>query len=165
MAREYIIPMTNATLGGSVTLIWLQVMSAAPVVALEILRAAASQSSSTTSTQQRVQINTQVSTFPTLTSQTPQKTKASDPASLIAGGTAGAAGTCGINASSEGAGAKTTLLPEVFNILNGWLWTATPRETFIETPQATPHGIGVHFPATPPSATGWNAYVVYAELG
>jgi hypothetical protein len=165
MAREYLVPMTNATLGGSVTLIWVQVMAAAPVTALEFLRAWASQSSSTTSTQQRVQINTQVSTFPTLTSQAPIRTKAGDPASLISGGTAGAAGSSGVNASAEGAGAKTPLIPDVFNILNGYLWTATPRETIIETPQATAHGLGLHFPATPPSATGWNGGLVFAELG
>ena len=165
MAREYVIPMTNATLGGSVTLIWYQVMTAAPVVALELIRAWASQTSSTTSNQQRVQINTQVSTFPTLTSQTPIRTKASDPASLISGGTAGAAGTCGVNASAEGAGAKTVIIAEGFNILNGYLWTATPRETIIESPQSTAHGLGLHFPATPPSATQWNAGVCYAELG
>jgi hypothetical protein len=165
MAREYSIPMTNATLGGSVTLIWLQVMTSSPVVSVEMLRAAASQSSSTTSNQQRVQINTQVSTFPTLTSQTPVRLKASDPVSLISGGTAGAAGTSGVNASAEGAGAKTVILPDVFNILNGWLWTSTPRETIVESPQATPHGLGIFFPATPPQATGWNAYITYAELG
>jgi hypothetical protein len=164
MAREYIIPMTNASVG-AVTLVWVQVAATPPVVALEVLRAWASQSSTTTSVQQPVRIVTQVSTFPTLTSQSPVKTKASDPASLIAGGTTGAAGTSGINASSEGAGAKTVLIPDVFNVLNGYLWTATPRETIIETPQATAHGLGLFFFAAPSSPTGWNAGIVFAELG
>lgn len=165
MAREYNIPMSNATLGGAVTLVYFQVMTAAPVVSLEVLRAAASQSSSVTSTQQRVQLVTQVSTFPTLTSTTPQKLKASDPNSLISGGTAGAAGSAGTNASAEGAGAKTVIIAEVFNILNGYLWTPTPRETIVESPQTTPHGFGLYFPAAPGSATGWNAYICFAEMG
>ena len=166
MAREYIIPASNITLANqAVTLIFLQAMTAAPVSALEMLRCWASQAANATSVQQRVQLNTQVSTFPTLVSQAPQKTKAGDPVSLITGGTAGAAGTSGINASAEGAGAKTVLLPDAFNVLNGWLWVATPADTFVETAQATAHGFGLHFPVAPLTLTNWNAGLTFRELG
>ena len=166
MAREYIISAAGVTLANqAVSLIFFQVMTAAPVVAIEVLRVVANQSANATSAQQRVQLSTQVSTWPTLTSMTPGRTKAGDPVSLITGGTAGAAGTCGVNASAEGAGTKTVLLPDAFNVLNGYLWVATPKETFIETPAATAHGFGVVFPTAPATLTLWNAYMVYAELG
>lgn len=165
MSREYSIPMSNVTVAGASTLVFLQVMATAPVCAIEFIRAWATQSSDTTSRQLRIQINTQVSTFPTLSAQAPVATKAGDPASKISGGTGGAAGTCGVNASAEGAGAKTVLYPDSFNILTGWLWTPSPRETYIETPQATAHGFGISFPASPSNTTGWNAGLVFAELG
>lgn len=166
MSREYILPMNGVTLANqAVTLLYFQVMTAAPVVAVEPRRVEISQSSGSTSVQQRVQFVTQVSTFPTLTSQAPLKMKASDPVSLLTGGTAGAAGTSGINASAEGAGSKTVLMPTAFNQLNGFLWVATPDDTYIETPQATPHGFGVHFPTAPSNLTLWNAFMIIKEIG
>jgi hypothetical protein len=90
----------------------------------------ASQQGSATSAQQRIQVETQVTAFPTLVSATPRSLKHGDAtASIIVGGTAGAAGTCGINASAEGAGTKTVKFGDNFNVLNGFLWVATPRET------------------------------------
>ena len=166
MAREYTLAMANSTVANqAVSLAFFQVMSAAPVCAIEVFRAWCSQAANATSAQQRIQISTQVSTFPTLTSQAPQKIKAGDPASLITGGTAGAAGTSGVNASAEGAGAKTVLIPDAFNVLNGWLWVPTPFETHIETPQSTAHGYGLVFPAAPTTLTNWNAGIVLRELG
>jgi hypothetical protein len=165
MAREYTIPAVNVTLGGGVTLVYFQAPSGAPIIAAEVLRAWASQSSSTTSSQQRIQMSTQVFAFPTLTAQAPIPIKASDPASKITGGTAGSAGTSGINASAEGAGAKTVVIPDVFNILNGYLWVPTPRETIIESAQSTAHGFGLFLPAAPGSLGGWNAGLTIAELG
>ncbi len=166
MSREYTIPMNGVTLvNAACTLVFFQVMTAAPVVAIKLLRAMASQAGSTTSAQVRAQISTQVSSFPTLTSQAPVKQKASDPASLLTGGTAGAAGTSGVNASAEGAGSKTVIIPDAFNVLNGHLWVPTPDEQIIETPQATAHGLGYHFPTAPTSLTLWSAALVIAELG
>ena len=72
------------------------------------------------------------------------------------------AGTSGINASAEGAGAKTILLPDAFNVLNGWLWVATPGETFLHSASLA-SGIGLHFPAAPTTLTNWNAGLVFAE--
>jgi len=166
MSREYVIPASGITLANqAVTLIAFQAMTAAPVCALEILRAYCSQSSSNTSGQQRVQLNTQVSTFPTVVSQAPVKLKAGDPVSLITGGTATAAGTSGVNASAEGAGGKTVVLADNFNILNGWLWVPTPAETIIETAQATAHSFGLHLPTAPGSLTLWSAGLIFREIG
>lgn len=166
MSREYIIPATNITLANqAVTLAYFQAMTAAPVCALEVLRCWASQAANATSAQQRVQISTQVTAFPTLVSQAPVAVKAGDPVSKITGGTAGAAGTSGINASAEGAGAKTVLFPDAFNVLNGWLWVPTPIETIIESAQGTAHGLGLHFPAAPTTLTNWNAGICFKEVG
>lgn len=166
MAKEYVIPATNITVANqAVSLVFFQAMTAAPVCALEVLRCWVSQAANATSAQQRIQISTQVSTFPTLTSQAPVAVKAGDPVSKITGGTAGAAGTSGINASAEGAGGKTVLIPDAFNVLNGWLWVPTPAETIIETPQATAHGLGLVFPAAPATLTNWNAGMAFRELG
>ena len=165
MSREYIIPAANQTIVGGPTLIFVQAPSAAPVTSLEFLRAFVSQAANATSNQQRVQLNTQVSAFPTLVSQAPVVLKAGDPASKITGGTAGAAGTSGINASAEGAGTKTAVYADAFNVLNGWLWVPTPYETIIESAQSTAHGFGISFPATPVTLTNWNAGLVFRELG
>jgi len=167
MAREYIVATSNATVASSspLTLVGIQVMSAAPVVALEFLRGWCSQSANATSNQQRIQFSTQVSTFPTVVSQTPQKIKASDPVSLITGATTTAAGTCGVNASSEGAGAKTVVYPDNFNVLNGWLWVPTPRESIIESLQSTAHSFGLVFGSTAITTTNWSWGITFSELG
>lgn len=129
---------------------------------LEFLRAWCSQAANATSAQQRVQINTQVTAFPTLTSQAPETTSPLDQASTIVGGTAGAAGTSGINASAEGAGAKTIKHPDAFNVLNGWLWVPTPLEVY-EMSASLASGLGLHFPAAPATLTAWNAGLVFSE--
>lgn len=130
---------------------------------IEILRAYCSQAANATSAQQRVQINSQVTAFPTVTAATPGKTSLIDPVSVIAGGTAGAAGTAGVNASAEGAGTKTVLMPDAFNVLNGWLFVPTPAETYTFNASAAA-GCGVHFPVAPTTLTSWNVGVVYREL-
>src|SRR3954471_9272031 len=102
MAREYNVGGGGLTLANqAVTLVFINPSS---TVGVEILRATAGQTGTATSAQQRVQFNTQVTAFPTLVSATPSKTKFGDPTSGITGNTTGAAGTCGINASAEGAG-------------------------------------------------------------
>jgi hypothetical protein len=166
MSREYCIPAAAVTVANqAVTLVGVQAPSAAPVVALEFLRAFCSQAANATSAQQRIQLSTQVSTFPTVTSQAPVQLKSSDPASKITGGTAVAAGTSGVNASAEGGGAKTVVYPDAFNVLNGWLWVPTPYETIIESAQSTAHSFGLVFPAAPATLTSWNAGLTFRELG
>lgn len=161
MARgTYILSGSNLTLAGVTTLAFINPGTTA---SLEILRVAISQAANATSAQQRVQFNTQVTAFPTLTAATPAKTVLLDPVSVIAGGTAGAAGTAGINASAEGAGAKTILYQDAFNVLNGFLWVPTPSETIMMS-AGSASGFGVHFPVAPTTLTGWNISVVYREV-
>lgn len=160
MARTYTVAGANLTLANqAVSLVFVNVGT---TTSIEFLRMWASQSSSNNTAQQRVQIDTQVSAFPTLTSQTPAKNWLLDPASQIVGGSAGAAGTAGVNASAEGAGAKTILYPDAFSIVNGWLWVPTPPETYTLNAGAA-SGMGLHFPAAPGSLGNWNAGVVYRE--
>lgn len=161
--REFSISADNITVAGATTMIFLN-PSAAPNPNIEFLRFWVGQAGVTTTAQQRVQLVTQVTAFPTLTSATPVKLKPADPnASVIAGGTAGAAGTAGINASAEGAGTKTAVWSDVFNVLNGWLHVPTPAETRI-MPAGFASGLGMFFVAAPGTLTGWSFGEVYREV-
>ncbi len=160
MAREYTISVENQTVAAN-TLIFL---NPGTTMSIEVLRMWISQAGSATSAQQRVQVVTQVTAFPTLVSATPKALKMRDPASAITGGTAGAAGTCGVNASAEGAGAKTVLFADAFNVLNGWLWVPTPYETIIMAASGS-SGLGLFLPAAPTGTTGWAFGMNYRELG
>lgn len=163
MSHEYVVSGGGITLANqAVTLIFIN-PAAAPSAALEILRCWVGQSANATSAQQRVQLNTQVSAFPTLTSATPAKLKQGDAASVIVGGTAGAAGTAGINASAEGAGAKTVIMNDSFNALNGWLWVPTPAETVV-MPAGFASGFGLHLPVAPATLTNWSFGMVFREI-
>ncbi len=112
------------------------------------------QSNNMASAQQRVQISTQVTAFPTVVSQTPAKLSIADAASLITGNTTGAAGTCGINASAENGGAKTVIWADAFNVVSGWLLVATPDE-IIEMAAGAASGVGLHLPVAATTLTNW----------
>lgn len=131
---------------------------------LAFLRAWAGQAVNATSAQNRIQLSTQVTAFPTLTSFTPRPITLSDPASVITGGTAGAAGTAGINATVEGAGAKTVIYPDAFNTLNGYLWIPTPKEVIVLNASAA-SGFGLHMPVTPTPAGAWSWGLTFEQLG
>jgi hypothetical protein len=158
MSREYIVPNNNFT-AGAITLVF---VNPGTTATLEFLRAWVSQAGSATSAQQRVNLESQVTAFPTLASQAPVKTKLSDPSSQITGGTAGAAGTSGITASAEGAGTKTTLYPDSFNVLNGWLWVPSPPETFTFNAGGA-SGFGLFLPAAPSSTANYSAGMLFRE--
>lgn len=159
--REYVVSVGGITLANqAVTLVFI---NPGTTQSIEILRCWVSQSANATSAQQRVQLVTQVTAFPTLTSTTPGRLKLIDPVSVIAGGTAGAAGTCGTNASAEGAGTKTVLINDAFNVLNGWLWVPTPLETIIMNAGAA-SGFGLHLPVAAATLTNWSFGVVFREL-
>jgi hypothetical protein len=167
MAREYIVGTLNHTPTAAVDLAQAFVnpsATAANACGLEFLRAWASQAANATSAQQTVALRFQATAFPTLTSATPRKTKFLDPVSLIVGGTAGAAGTAGTNASVAGAGTKTEVVTDNFNVLNGWLWVPTPRETII-VPAMSTVGFGIYFPTAATPASSWSVGVTYAEIG
>lgn len=162
MAREYIVSTGGATLANqAVTLVFI---NPASTQGFEVLRAWAGQTGTNTSAQQRVQYNTQASAFPTLVSATPSKTKLNDPTSGITGGTAGAAGTCGVNASAEGGGTKSNIVADTFNNLNGYLWVPTPRETVVLSAGLT-SGYGLHLPVAPGTLTNWQMGVTFGETG
>lgn len=161
--REFTIAAGGITVAGATTLVFVN-PSAAPNVNLEFLRFWVGQSANATSAQQRIQLETQVTAFPTLTSATPSKLKPADPnASVITGGTAGAAGTAGINASAEGAGTKTAVHDDTFNVLNGWLYVPTPPETRI-MPAGFASGQGLFFPVAPATLTNWAFGLTFREV-
>jgi hypothetical protein len=160
--RVFSVSGANITVAGATTLVFIN-PPASPSVGIRIIRAWVSQSANATSAQQRVQMVTQVTAFPTLTSATPAKLKRQDPtAAVITGGTAGAAGTAGINASAEGAGTKTVIFEDAFNVLNGYLWVPTPKEV-IEVPAGSASGFGLFFPAAPTTLTGWSFGINFEE--
>lgn len=161
MARVYSVGGGGLTLANqAVTLVFINPSS---TIGVDVRRCWAGQTGTATSAQQRVQTNTQPTAFPTLVSATPSKINFSDPTSGIAGGTAGAAGTCGINASAEGAGSKANIISDTFNNLNGYLWVATPDEV-IRINAGASSGFGLHLPVAPGSLTNWQCGVNFAEL-
>jgi len=163
MSKEYTVGGDGLTLANqAVTLVFIN-PPAAVAPPLPILRMWASQQGSATSAQQRIEAETQVTAFPTLVSATPRHLKRGDTvASLITGATNGAAGTCGINASAEGAGSKTVMFGDNFNVLNGYLWVPTPREV-IELAAGDSSGFGLFLPAAAASLTNWAAGINFAE--
>jgi hypothetical protein len=167
MAREYSVGALNVSVTNAVDLAQVFInpsATAASACGLEFLRGWVSQAANATSAQQTVALRTQVTAFPTLTSATPRKLKFLDPASLITGGTAGAAGTAGTNASVAGAGTKSEVIDDNFNVLNGWLWVPTPRETIV-MPAMAASGFGLYFPVAPTTLTSWSYGLTFAELG
>lgn len=133
---------------------------------IEVTGAWCSQFGTTTSAQIGIEIGTKVTAFPTLTSATPSKTKTSDAVSSITGGTAGAAGTSGINASAEGAGAITTIWPDSFNNLTPWIWNpmTTLGQTLIIS-GADAAGVYLKLQAAPSSLANWNFGITFREIG
>lgn len=162
MSKEYSVGGDGLTITGASTLVFLN-PTAAPDPNYYILRLWTSQSGTATSAMQRVQVETQAALFPNLTSATPRHLKTGDSvASLIVGGTAGAVGTAGINASSELNGAKTVMYGDNFNNLNGYLWVPTPREQ-ISMASGFTQGLGLFLPSAPGTLSGWATGMNYAE--
>lgn len=162
MAHEYSVGGGGiSTVAAVVTLAFIN-PAAAPNINVEIRRCWAGQATNATSAQQRVELETQVTAFPTLTAATPAKLKRHEAVSIITGGTAGAAGTAGINASAEGAGGKTAIIDDAFNVLNGWLWVPTPDEVII-MPAGSTSGFGLYLPVAPSVTNNWNFGINMAE--
>jgi hypothetical protein len=163
MVREFAISAGGITVAGATTLVSINPAAAANFN-IEMLRFWVGQSANATSAQQRIEIGNKASIFPTLTSATPTKLKVADPnASIITGGTAGAQGTAGTNASAEGAGAFTVRWDDVFNVLNGWLHVPTPPETQIY-PAGFANSIALYLPVAPATLTNWAFGTVFREV-
>lgn len=163
MSREY-------TVEGSAITVANQAVSLVAIMppagsSIEIIRCWVNQAANATSAQQRISIGTKATAYQTVVSATPKSLKAGDPVSQIVG-VAGsiAAGKCGINASAEGAGTYTEVIGDAFNVLNGYLWIPTPRETFIITGTSAV-AFTLQFPAAPVALSGWNFGVTFSELG
>jgi hypothetical protein len=161
--REYTVGGANITVANASPVTLVAIMPAAGQ-SIEILRCWASWHGNVTSLMQRILLGTKVTAFQTVTNVEPQKTKRSDPISLIVGATTIAAGKCGINASAEGAGAVTPIINDAFNVLNGYLWIPTPKETIIISGGAA-EAFVMQFPAATVDLAGWNFGVTFAELG
>jgi hypothetical protein len=161
--REFMVSTGGITVVGATTLIAFQ-PAAAPAVNIETLRFWVSQSANATSAQQRVELATKASVFPTLTTYTPSKLKVADAnASTLVGGTAVVPGSVGINASAEGAGTQTIIMDDAFNVLNGWLHVPTPAETRV-FPASYASGVELYFPVTPGTTTNWAFGMIYREI-
>lgn len=128
---------------------------------IRILRAWCSQNAVETSEQLGIQLALQASAFGTYSSATPRPHFVGGRVSGIVGGTTGAEGTAGVDASANAAGAKTEIIYDGFNNLNGWLWVPTPEERII-VPADT--AIVLAMVGTATTLTGWNAGITYEEL-
>lgn len=159
-ARVYTVSMSNLTVIANATLVFI---NPGTTNSLRILRCGISQQGTSTSQQLGVLLQTQVTAFPTLVSATPARTTPTDAVSTITGATTGAAGTCGVNASANGAGTKVVVIPDSFNNLNGYLWVATPPEE-IWLSAGSASGFAMTLVGTPTTLTGWNAYITYQEV-
>ena len=161
MAGGYSLTMPGATITGASTLLWLNPI-AAPNLDFVIRRAWLGQSNNMASAQQRVQISTAPTTFPTLTSTAPMKLYNADGASVLTGNTTGAAGYTGTNASVEGGGTRAIVWPDCFNVVNGWLVVFTPDE-LITMASGSTSGIGLWLPTAPGTLTLWTAGMTWTE--
>jgi hypothetical protein len=163
MARQFAVSDAGVTIeSGDITLVFIN-NDAAPAQTLEFLRAWVGQSANATSAQQRVELATQVTAFPTLTSATPQALNFGEAVSNIVGGTAGAAGTAGTDASAEGGGSVVSMWEDAFNVLNGWLWVPTPNEV-IRIRAGESSGFGLRMPVAAGTLTNWAFGLVFGEV-
>lgn len=125
-----------------------------------LLRAWVNQRGTDTSDQLGIKIALKASAFPTVSAATPAPHFIGGRVSGIIGGTAGAEGTAGIDASAEGAGAVTNIIVDGFNNLNGWLWVPTPEER-IRVPADT--AVILKLIGTPATLTNWFFGLTYEE--
>ena len=144
--------MNNVAVTGAITLVQIRSGSTS---SCEVLKAWATQGSSTVSAQQRIQINRKTAAG-TVTSATPAALTGGSPADAV-GGTA-ATGTL---ATAEGTD-STVLISDVFNVLNGWLYVPIPEERIVVPPAGF---IALKFPAASSSSITYTAGIIFQELG
>src|SRR5574343_860045 len=142
MGRVFNVNLNNITVAGASTLAMVRPPT---TCSLAIIRAWVGQRANATSAQQGIELVTQAAALPTtLTSFTPIALDRYS-TSIVTGGTSAAAGTAGINASAEGAGTRTTIFADCFNVLNGWLWVPGPSDRII-VPASNASAFAMWFP-------------------
>ena len=121
----------------------------------EIIRAWCVQSGSTTSTQQRIQLS-RFSAAATVTSFTPLVLNGAQAAKAVGS-------TSGTGHTGSSSGTETDILyPDVFNILNGWLYVPVPEERIVIKSGDI---LGMRFPTPPGTALTVTAGIIFAEYG
>lgn len=161
MGHVYTVSGAHLTVANqAVTLINIHTMATGLGSMVQILRMWVSQDENATSAMQRINWGWKATAFPTLTSATPIGHSSTYPTAGIHGGTDGATGHAGINASAEGAGALTVIGTDAFNALNGWLWVPTPEEQIILGPDVS---FSLQFPVAPATLAGWNFGLTFEE--
>lgn len=163
MSSVYTVSMENVTIVANATLVIIRAATAVSSrgSSLVVTRCAVSQQGTSTAQQLGIQIGQKASAFGTYTSMAPSPHAIGGVASAIAGGTAGAAATSGVNASAEGAGTVSDIFSDGFNNLAGWLYVPTPEERILIQPD---QAFILKLRGTPTTLTGWNAYVTFIEL-
>lgn len=159
----YSVTMQNQTIIASSDLVIIHTDSTLATAGsnIEILRAWCSQNATETSEQLGIMLALQASAFGTYTSTTPTPHFVGGKISGIVGGTTGAEGTAGTDASANAAGTKTPIIYDGFNNLNGWLWVPTPEERIV-IPSDT--AIVLAMVGTATTLTNWNAGITFREL-
>lgn len=142
------------------TLIHIQPLATGLGSHIKIKRLWISQDENATSAMVRVSWGWKATAFPTVTSVTPIGHNADAPTAGIHGGTDGAAGHTGVNASAEGAGGLTTIATDAFNALNGWLWIPTPAEEIEVGPGKS---FSLCLPVSAATTAGWNCGLTFEE--
>jgi hypothetical protein len=128
---------------------------------IRIVRAWCGQIATETSEQLGVQIVQQVTAFGTFTGTTPTPHMIGGNASGIAAGTAQAAATSGTDSSANAAGAKTVIISDGFNNLNGFLWIPTPSEYIYVTAGLT---VTLAMIGTATTLASWSAGMTFEEM-
>jgi hypothetical protein len=163
MADVYTVGMSNTTIVADATLVIVHAAAAwsSRASLLQILEARVSQQGTATNQQLGILVAGKATAFGTYTSATPANNNIGGPASGISGGTAGAAGTAGVDASAEGAGTVTPIISDSFSNLNGWLWIPVPESRILVGPD---QAIILKIVGTPTTLTGWSASLTFEEL-
>jgi hypothetical protein len=147
----YVVSLLNTSVSSAITLVQIKASSSQP---LQLVEARCSQSGSTTSAMQRIEI-VRKSAAATVTSYTPLLEVTTDPAAGAAGSTSGT----GTNASAEGTDGDV-LLAWDFNVLQGFLWQPV-LEDRIWVPVSGI--IALKFPGAPAAALTIDAQLKFIE--
>jgi len=163
MSSPYTITMAGATVIASGEIITIRAATALSSRGsmLQIMDMTCGQSGTTVSQELSIRWGLKASAFSTMTATTPMPTILGAVASAIAGGTSGAAATCGTNSSSNGGGAVTVMGQEGFNNLNGWMKVWVPEVRPIVLIDQT---FVLALVGTPTTLTSWNATLTFIEL-